>query len=413
MLGSLETARCRFCRRKSIETIFNLGDLSISGVFLQDGTEVMKLPVVLGFCKNCKLVQLKNNYDLQYIFTSSYGYESGLNRTMANHLIGKARYLQKKYQINSGVVVDIASNDGTLLTGYSKDVTSVGIDPLIPFVGDRYPENSIKIPQFFSKESYLGLVKEKARLVTSNSVIYDLDDPILFAKDVNEILEDDGIWHFEQSYLPTMLSKMSVDTICHEHLLYLSYGNIEYILEEAGFKCLEVELNDINGGSIAVTAIKSKSTVSNNIELEIFRKNEREYLENLYERLETFTSQALHQLQQIREIIDDFSKRGFTICGLGASTKGNILLSMAGLDENLVDFIGDINPKKHGLRTPGTNIPIVPETSVLDIERPCVAILLPWHFAVSILQKCHNFIERGNVVLIPFPSIELKSKIEE
>ena len=230
MSRAFRNARCRFCRRDSIEEIFNLGDLSISGVFLYDGTEVMKLPVVLGFCKKCQLVQLKHNYDLQYVFTSSYGYESGLNSTLANHLISKASYLQERYQIYTGIVVDIASNDGTLLSGYSRNVINVGIDPLIPFVSDRYPDNSLKISQFFSKETFFSLVKKKARLVTSNSVIYDLDDPIMFAKDINEILEDNGIWHFEQSYLPTMLQKMSIDTICHEHLLYLSYENIEYIL---------------------------------------------------------------------------------------------------------------------------------------------------------------------------------------
>lgn len=409
----VENARCRFCRRESIEAIFNLGDLSISGVFLQDGNEVMKLPVVLGFCEKCQLVQLKHNYDLQYVFTSSYGYESGLNSTMANHLISKASNLQKKYQINTGFVVDIASNDGTLLSGYSRDVISIGIDPLIPSVSNRYPDNSIKIPHFFSKESYFSFVKEKATLVTSNSVIYDLDNPILFAKDVNEILEENGIWHFEQSYLPTMLSNLSIDTICHEHLLYLSYENIEYMLEESGFKCLEAELNDINGGSIAITAIKSKTKVLNNSKLELFKKNEKENLKNLYEKLETFASQALEQIQQIREIINDYRERGFAICGLGASTKGNILLSILGLNESQVEFIGDINSKKHGLRTPGTNIPIVPEASVLEIGKPCVAILLPWHFARPILQKCHGFLERGNVVLIPFPSIELKTKGQE
>jgi hypothetical protein len=159
-------------------------------------------------------------------------------------------------------VVDIASNDGFLLQGYTVAGSYVGIDPLLDNFSDYYPPAAIKIKDFFSSSTYFESTKTKAHLVTSLSVLYDINDPIQFATDVHSILEDEGIWHLEQSYVPLMVDTLSYDTICHEHLTYLRLKDIQEILTRTGFQIIDVSLNSINGGSIAVTAIKTK--VANN-----------------------------------------------------------------------------------------------------------------------------------------------------
>lgn len=399
-------AVCRFCALDSINPILDLGSLSVSGVFQPDGEGVDKFEVALGFCNSCQLVQLMHSYDLSKVFTDSYGYESGINSSMSEHLIKKAQLLQKTYKITSGIAVDIASNDGTLLKGYTG-LKTVGIDPSIPFVTNRYPLDSVRIPEYFSSSLYFDYFTEKAEIVTSNSVLYDLDDPLTFAQEISNILKEDGVWHFEQSYLPTMITNLSFDTICHEHLLYLTLSNIEYLLEYCGMQIIDAELNNINGGSIAVTAIKTNRTVVPDQRVLNLRKIEQTMLVNFRIMLEDFANSVESHIAKIKDLLLDYRQKGFKIYGLGASTKGNILIQALKLPRGFIEGIGDINPKKIGLHTPGSNIPIIPEEKIYSSKVKTIALVLPWHFKQSILEKSYSYIANGNLLLFPLPEMEI------
>jgi hypothetical protein len=404
---------CRICKNDNFEEILDFGDLALTGVFEIDGREVQSAPMKLSRCVECGLVQLAHNYRAEYLYGETYGYESHLNRSMVDHLQRKALLLEELFLKSPSrkTVVDIASNDGTLLAGYkSKNLDLVGIDPLIEVVGDYYPSSATKIKEFFTSDSYKSVISNEASLVTSLSVLYDLDDPIRFARDVNSILEEGGIWHFEQSYMPTMVETLSYDTICHEHLLYLSMHDIQNILKESGFEIISASLNSINGGSIAVTARKCtprKDYVSPPF-VEFLLKNEIKAGYRDGKALRKFANDAETHRKELGELIAAYLDQGYEVFGLGASTKGNVLLQWLNLDSKKLQAIGDINPRKFGRQTPGTGIPIVSEESLIEkFGHKSIALVLPWHFRDGIVRNTGEYLGKGGNLLFPLPKIQL------
>jgi len=402
---------CRICNSTNLATILDFGQIALTGVFLKKGSEVDSAPLEFVICEDCGLGQLRHTYAQDALYGESYGYESHLNSSMVAHLQAKARMLEGKYLSleSAPIVVDIASNDGTLLSGYTlKNAKLVGIDPLIDTVSDCYPSESVKVKRFFSSKNYFEVVPTKANLVTSLSVLYDLDSPVKFASNVNDILKENGIWHFEQSYMPTMVDTLSYDTICHEHLLYLRLKDIVTILELSNFKLIDVTLNSINGGSIAVTAIKT----SNQVEVDPFvthllrKEEELGYSDGT--RLRKFSLDAKQHAAELKKLIDEYMEAGYKIYGLGASTKGNALLQLCGIQSDQVECIGDINPRKFGRQTPGSCIPIVDEKLVLnsDIKKK-IALVMPWHFRDGIVKKSEEYLTNGGKLLFPLPNIEV------
>jgi hypothetical protein len=217
-----------------------MGNVALTGHFTHNGSTVPKLALNLAQCEDCGLVQLLNSYSHELLYGENYGYESHFNKSMQLHLTNKARILEKRFLPNrGGIVMDIASNDGTLLSGYSGlGIIKIGIDPILEFLNDFYPRDAVKIPKFFDQSILDDVKPNSVDLVTSLSVLYDLERPIDFVQTVQKILKLGGVWHFEQSYLPSMLYNLSYDTICHEHLLYLSMRDIQKMLCDNGFSII-------------------------------------------------------------------------------------------------------------------------------------------------------------------------------
>lgn len=407
------THECRICGSAELKEVIDFGDLALTGVFIENGQEVPKAPLKLVLCRECGLVQLGHKYEQNALYGETYGYESHLNRSMVEHLQQKARVLERKFlqSIEKPVVVDIASNDGTLLSGYLSDtIIKIGIDPLIEVVADCYPMDAIRVSEFFSTSAYENLGIGPANLVTSLSVIYDLDRPVEFANQIYEILQDGGIWHFEQSYLPLMLETNSYDTICHEHLLYLSLTDIQRILKGANFQLLDASINSVNGGSIAVTAIKTNEVINASPFVRYLLKVESETGITDGSRINSFSDQFRKHTIALKSLITEYKELGFDVIGLGASTKGNVLLQAAGIDAHLVRAIGEVNPRKFGKQTPGSSIPIVAESNLLNgASEKTLAIVLPWHFRENLLPKLEQYLSQGGKLLFPLPDIEMVS----
>lgn len=404
---------CRICAGKTLSPIMDFGDLALTGVFLSDGTKVEKSPLVLCRCDGCGLVQLQHTYEQSALYGESYGYESHLNNSMVAHLKSKARALEARFlqEKASPIIVDIASNDGTLLAGYTnKKANLIGIDPLISVVSDFYPENSHKVGKFFNADSFFSVTTEKADLVTSLSVLYDLDDPKGFVRDISLILEDGGVWHFEQSYLPTMVDTLSYDTICHEHLLYLTLNDIKNLLMGTDMVLIDASLNAVNGGSIAVTAQKKPISYKESPFLSFLLQKEeiRGYHTDLP--IKKFASDSEKHRIELKELIEDYKSLGYEVHALGASTKGNVLLQWLGLDKEFIKSVGDINPRKFGKETPGTAIPIINELEVLKLNpKSSVSVVLPWHFRNGIVLNCQEYLHSGGALIFPLPQIEVVS----
>ena len=260
-------SQCRICKNTQLTPILDLGTQMLTGVFpTEKNTQtVTSGPLRLVKCcgeKACGLVQLEHSYDLAEMYGLNYGYRSGLNKSMVDHLHGKIAKILQAIELKSGdLVIDIGSNDSTSLQAYPKNVaTLVGIDPTGIKFHQYYPEHIDLIPDFFSADlvtkKYPG---RKAKVITSFSMFYDLEDPMAFMQEIAQVLADDGIWVFEQSYMPTMLKTNSFDTVCHEHLEFYALKQIQFMVERAGLHIVDVELNETNGGSFSITVRKKQA----------------------------------------------------------------------------------------------------------------------------------------------------------
>ena len=401
---------CRVSKEKDLVDILHLGDQKLTGFFPRPEDEVGVGPLGLVWSPSSYLVQLKHTYDLKEMYGDNYGYLSSLNNSMVQHLNQKAEYLSEVADLQDGdVVVDIGSNDGTFLKALPTYTKRIGIDPTIKKFGGYYPEEIFKVAEFFSRESYLSVEPQKnAKLVTSISCFYDLPDPVSFVKDIRDILTEDGVWHFEQAYLPSTLRANSYDTICHEHLEYYSMLSVMKILDLAGMRMIDVSLNDINGGSFAVTACKdtNKDFSVNSVVIDWLINQEYKmgldtvdpYI-NWAKRVDTHRDSLVNLIRNLR-------KDGKSVYGYGASTKGNVLLQWCNLSSDDITAFGEINPDKYGCITPGSNIPIIPETEVRE-AKPDYMIVLPWHFRHGILQREKEYRNAGGKFIFPLPYIEI------
>lgn len=380
--------RCRVCGNKNLETILDLGVQYLTGVFPNpdDVEHVGKGPLELVLCAGdttCGLVQLRHSFPPSEMYGDSYGYRSGLNPTMVSHLQSLVERTQDLVTLQPGdVVIDIGSNDGTTLGFFDSELSLIGVDPSAKKFAQHYRDDIIRIPEFFSTDSVgKQLDGRKAKLIFSIAMMYDLEDPIDFARQVASCLEPDGIWVFEQSYLPTMIDQLAYDTVCHEHIEYYGVRQLDWILKQADLKIVDLQFSKSNGGSVSVT-----STLNSNPDLRVTPTLEQikssESLQGLqsitpYKR---FATRVNENRQRILSDLAAWRSAGWTVAGLGASTKGNVLLQYLGVTTEDISFIGDINPDKHGCVTPGTRIPIVSEEVCLA-RNPDVLVVLPWHFS--------------------------------
>ena len=407
----LNIISCRVCRSINLQEVINLGIQPLSGVFPHNAEEFISSGELrLMRCAECGLVQLGSSFPSQEMYGENYGYRSGLNSTMVNHLERIAKGLIRKIDLSANdVICDIGSNDGTFLKnfeGLSFDL--IGIDPTAEKYRTHYPAGVKVVSDFFSEEIYFANQTKKAKIVTSIAMFYDLEDPVGFASQVNEVICDDGYWLIEMSYAPWMQSSGAYDTICHEHLEYYSLADLTNILKLSGFYIKDVSTNAINGGSITVLARKV-SQITSDPSSEYYHwlsAEESRSKANTYESWIQFAQRVESRRDSLRSLINEISKAGKTIYGLGASTKGNVLLNYSNLDKSLISAIGEVNPYKFGRVTPGSHIPIIPEEDILEMS-PDYLLFLPWHFRENAIQRYAPYLTNGGRFIFPLPSVEV------
>lgn len=408
--GFSDISKCRQCGGKNIANVLSLGEQALTGVFPRTTSEnITSGPLDLCWCSDCTLLQMKQSYSLKEMYGENYGYRSGLNKSMVRHLSHKINSLEKLVSLNEkDIVLDIGSNDATSLKSYVSKCRKVGIDPTGLKFKEFYSDDITLLPDFFSKSVFNKKFPEEfAKIITSIAMFYDLEDPNQFVNDIESILATDGIWHFEQSYLPSMLRTNAYDTICHEHLEFYSLKVVKTILEKNGLRILDVQLNSINGGSFAVTACKNNSEhKSNTAIIDWILKQEEEMGLDTLRPYEEFSNRVFQHRKSLTSLIKSLVADGKNIIGYGASTKGNVLLQFCGLTKEEISCIAEVNEDKFGCYTPGTNIPIISEKEA-RAKNPDYFLVLPWHFRDDILSRETEFISNGGKFIFPLPEIEI------
>lgn len=401
---------CRIGGGSQLVTVLDLGNQKLTGVFPKSPTDfVTNGPLRLVWCPNSGLVQLADTFSLSEMYGDNYGYRSGLNRSMVQHLTRKVAELEVVAGVSAGdTVLDIGSNDATLLKAYSvPGITRIGIDPTGSKFRQYYPSEINLVPDFFSKANYASVSDKPAKVITSIAMFYDLDDPIAFAREIEQCLASDGIWHFEQSYLPSMLRLTSYDTVCHEHLEYYSLSVVSRILAAADMRAIDVKMNAVNGGSFAVTAVKRSDPRRGRETVVNWLLEQEERMGLCTPRpYRDFEERVFRHREDLLRLLKSLAADGKKVFGYGASTKGNVVLQFCGITTNEVPFIAEVNPDKFGAFTPGTNIPIISEAEARAMK-PDYFLVLPWHFKEGIIQRETEFLNSGGRMIFPFPEIEI------
>jgi NDP-4-keto-2,6-dideoxyhexose 3-C-methyltransferase len=403
--------KCRICGNTHLERVLDLGEQMLTGVFPREmGAKVTTGPLHLVKCTGkddaCGLLQMGHSYDLGEMYGENYGYRSGLNASMVAHLNDKVKRILGLVKLQTGdMVIDIGSNDSTTLQAYPANGSLlVGVDPTGIKFQSYYPPHIQLIPDFFSgalvKERFPG---KKAKVVTSFSMFYDLEDPMDFMRQVYDVLTEDGIWVFEQSYMPTMLDTNSYDTVCHEHLEFYALRQIKWMADRVGFRIIDVEFNDINGGSFSVTVAKSHGDTTTAPAVQKILDDERARGLDTLKPYQEFAERVARTKRDLLGFIEKARAAGKTVAALGASTKGNVLLQYCGLSAKEIDCVCEVNSEKFGCYTPGTWIPIIPEQELLA-KKPDYMIVLPWHFRDFFSS---NKKLSGMNLVFPLPEVEV------
>lgn len=405
-----EIDSCRISKSKNLINVLSLGEQYLTGVFPKSKKEeITKGPLDLVWCPDSGLLQLKQSYSLDEMYGDNYGYRSGLNSSMVFHLTNKIKTLERMVTIKGkDLVIDIGSNDATSLKAYSGNHQKVGIDPTGKKFSSFYTDGIELIADFFSAAVFKERFgDQKAKVITSIAMFYDLESPMDFVQDIFEVLADDGIWHFEQSYMPSMLRTHSYDTICHEHLEFYSFKVVNKLLDSCGMRVVDVQMNGINGGSFAVTACKKTASLKSNTPIiNWMLKQEEDMGLDTPKPYREFEEKVFKHRKNLTELINTLVNDGKKVFAYGASTKGNVLLQFCNLTAEQIPYVAEVNQEKFGCFTPGTHIPIISEAEAKAMQ-PDYFLVLPWHFKHNILEREKEFLMQGGKFIFPLPEIEI------
>jgi len=406
----MKITSCRNCKSKYFSKLFTLGKMCFTGKFPKNlKTNIPKVVISLIMCKSCKLVQLDRSFNPRYLYDTNYGYRTGINATMTQHVNDVVKESIKIVKLKKkDAVLDIASNDGTLLNFYKKNIFRVGIDPLIKKYKNQYKNINFGIQDFFSyKAIQKKKINKKFKIITALSMFYDLANPNKFLEDVKKVLDKEGIFVLEHADLLSIIKNCQFDTICHEHLEYYSTKVIIELMNKNEFRVFNIKTNTINGGSTRYFICHKDSKYKNNSKK--INKILREEMKFKLDKSNTFSDffKLINvQKKKLLKLINQIIKKKETIHGYGASTKGNVLLQYFGINSNKISYIADRNPQKVNLYTPGTKIKIVSE-SFSRMSKPNYYLVLPWHFKKEIILREKKAIKDGSKFIFPLPKVKI------
>ena len=400
---------CRVCGSPKLSHLFSLGNLYISN-FVKSKKDGIKAPLELVFCENCSLVQLKHTAPQELLYTGFYWYRSGVTETMKTALREITSKIERFYPLNKGdVVLDIGSNDGTLLRTYDvPGLITVGVEPAKNLAEEGKKGLTHFISGFWEHKSYSSVVGKKAKIITAIGMFYDMEDPNQFIFDAAQSMDKDGVFIAQLMCLKNMIDKNDVGNICHEHLEFYSFSSLEYLFNKNGLEIIDVEINNVNGGSYRIYArLKGSSVKPPKGAEERVRKvredekelESKEAFVKFYQRIEINKKKCV-------DFVKSESAKGKKVWIYGASTKGNTILQYYGLDSTLIGGASERSPEKWGKYTVGTMIPIHSEDEARKAN-PNYFLVLPYAFFDEMYQREEEWRKKGGKFIVPLPEFRV------
>ncbi len=403
----MRNSECRMCKSKDLYKFLDLGEHPPSDAFLkkeQLGLPEPKFPLDVYFCKNCGLVQLGFVVQPELMFNKDYVYVTSVSKTH-DKLFGQfAEEVVKRFNVSGRLVVEMGSNDGTLLKHYKRLGCKVlGVDP--SGAAQLAVKSGIDtINDFFTEAVALKILSEKgkASVITGTNVfahIHDLDDVM---RGASQLLEDDGVLIIESPYLVNLVENLEFDTIYHEHLSYLAVRPLSVLFERFGMEIMDVKRTMIHGGSIRVFVKKKKGKWPVSPAAKELIELEKKMKLDAPETYKKFAKKVEHLRENLVGLLRKLKADGKKIVGNGAPAKGNTLLNYCKIGTDLVDYIVEINPIKQGLYTPGMHIPVLPLEKIPE-DKPDYVLILPWNLKDDIMKQEQRIRKWGGKFIIPVP----------
>jgi len=404
---------CRLCKSKNLKLVIKLTPTPPANAFVKENklSEVQDcFPLDLFQCLDCKHVQLLTVIDPKILF-KDYVYVSGTSPVFIRHFEKLAEKVISKYNLKKrSLIVEIGSNDGTLLKFFKRSGMNVlGIDPATEIAKTATDKGIETLPLFFDKKLAKSIRKGKgaAKVIPANNVFAHVDDMEGFVEGVRELLDEDGIFIFEVSYLVDVFEKTLFDMTYHEHLAYHSVVPLISFFKKHGLELIETFRVNTHGGSLrGIVQLEGGPWEVGESVLKLKQLEAHLGLENP-DMLIQFGKRIDTLGRQLKKLIQGFKDNGKTIIGFGAPAKATTLMYHFGINNDLLDFIIDDSPLKQGLYSPGLHIPVLPSQALYD-AKPDYALILAWNFAGSIIDNHSNFSKLGGKFIVPLPKIIIK-----
>lgn len=404
--------KCRACGG-SLEQFLNLGKQYLSD-FRDDSAKPPKYPLVAVKCLDCHLVQLKHSTPQNEMYHQNYGFKSGISESIVNDLDDIVTHAFQ-YQNDPKSWLDIASNDGTLLSFVPKDIRRVGVDP-VKFLCEEAAEHADNIiNDYFDKVLFapedtndMWSSWDTFDVITSISCFYDMPDPSKFVEDVKTVLAQNGVWIIQQNYLLTTLELNALDNFCHEHLEYYTLLSLENLLNRFDLEVNEVSVSTVNGGSIrTVVSHKGKYSVDESVLKQ--RRIEKDYQLDTLTPYTQFASRIMDSINQLRRLVLDLNIEGKKVAIIAASTRGSTIWQTADLGPSEIKYAVERNPAKVGKIFSAIGVPIISEEE-FNTNPTEYAIIGPWFFQDAIVDRMKNYLNNGGHLITPLPEVRIIGK---
>jgi hypothetical protein len=413
---------CKVCGSQALTDVISIAPQFLSPTFTRDNAAEgelarIRVPLTMTLCdrtKNpagCGLLQLREEVDADLLYRR-YFYRSATSETMQNDLREVIADIRKRVALKpNDIVVDIGANDCTTLGLYPADLRRVGFEPARNIDWSGVDKRITIVNDYFNAAAFRQRFgNEKARAVGCNAMFYDLPDPNGFTKDVKSILAPDGLWCIQLSYLSLMLTNMNFYDICHEHLSYYSLAALQALMERNGLRVVDASTNAVNGGSlrafVAHAENKAMQTAKGRENLAKLAAEEKALRLEDSQTFRDYFGKINDLARRVRGYLDTELQKGERVFGLGASTKGNVLLQLFGITRQMMPYISERNPEKVGLRTLGTDFELISEERARELK-PGTMIVLPWYFKKEIVARERDYLARGGKLLFPMPHAHL------
>ena len=404
---------CRVCGSADLTEVVSIEEQHLSPTFVETNENNpladIRVPQTLVLCDRsnnveaCGLLQLKETVEPDYLYRE-YFYRSSVSDTMRKDLKNVVDDVVERVHLeDNDIVVDIGANDCTMIGYFPSGLKRIGVEPAQNISWEGVDPSIKIVNNYFSQDVLSGVLEDKkVKIFTSCAMFYDLDDPNSFVTDVKSLLHKEGVWCIQLSYLPLMLKNINFYDICNEHLEYYSLHTLNYLMKQNGLEIFDAAENDVNGGSVRVMVTHLNRNIEKTDSFKELIDIEKQM--NLFDKKTyiDFHEEILSLKNKIKDTIGVELKNGNTVLGLGASTKGNMLLQLFGIGKETIPYISERNPEKVGLKTLGTDIELISEERARELN-PSYMLVLPWYFKSEIVDREKEYILNGGKLLFPMP----------